>query len=58
MYNESFRKRRGPPPGMVNAVILGCFYGYFAMNFDDDAPYCYANDDSDSRLDDSATITQ
>ena len=41
---------------MVNAAILGFAYGYFALNFDGDSARCYANDDSDVRLDDSATI--
>ena len=45
--------RRGPPPGMVNAVILGIFYGYFAMNWDGDAEICFADEDNDKRLDDS-----
>ena len=42
--------RVGPPPGLINALILGVFYGYFAMNFDGDSDICYANDSSDLRL--------
>ena len=48
--------RVGPPPGLINALILGVFYGYFAMNFDGDSDICYANDSSDMRLKDDAKI--
>ena len=57
MYDESVLDRRsGPPPGMINALVLGTFYGYFALNFDGDSDVCYANDDGDQRLEDDAKI--
>ena len=42
---------RGPPPGLINAMALGTLYGYFALNFDGDPNDCYANADSDDRID-------
>ena len=42
----------GPPPGLVNSVILMCVYGYFVLRFDKDPTNCYANDDSDERIND------
>ena len=47
------RRSRGPPPGLVNALFLGCVYGYFAMHFDGDPVDCYANDTDDNAIDDS-----
>ena len=44
----------GPPPGLINALVLGIFYGYFAMGFDGDSDVCYANDSDDNRLQDDA----
>ena len=46
-----------PPPGLINALILGCMYGYFALNFDGDSDVCYANDENDKRLADDAKMT-
>ena len=54
--NKLLIKKRGPPPGMINALLLGCMYGYFALNFSGDPNECYANDDSDDRIDQS-TVT-
>ena len=46
----------GPPPGLINALILGVFYGYFALNLDSDADTCLANDEDDQRLADDAPM--
>ena len=42
--------KNGPPPGLINAVLLGVMYGYFALNFDGDPNDCYANEESDQRI--------
>ena len=49
-------RRAGPPPGLINALLLGIFYGYFAMHIDGDADTCFANDSDDSRLKDDASV--
>ena len=49
-------KRKGPPPGLINACVLGAFYGYFALNMDNDSDVCYANDESDQRLGDDMKV--
>ena len=43
-------RKSGPPPGLINALLLGTFYGYFALHLDNDAVTCFANDDNDERL--------
>ena len=42
--------KNGPPPGLINAMLLGCMYGYFALSFDGDPNDCYANEESDDRI--------
>ena len=48
-------KRGGPPPGLINALFLACVYGYFALKMNNDPMDCYANDTSDSAIDDNDT---
>ena len=50
-YSLNKNQRHGPPPGLVNSLILGCIYGYFAMRFHQDSVNCYANDNKDDRID-------
>ena len=45
--------KNAPPPGLLNALVLGCIYGYFALNFSGDPNDCYANDESDDVVDPS-----
>ena len=47
-------RKSGPPPGLINALLLGIFYGYFALHMDNDADTCFANADDDARLKDDA----
>ena len=47
--------KSGPPPGLINALLLGTFYGYFALHMDNDADTCFANDSDDERLADGAS---
>ena len=49
-YAHKKMRKRGPPPGLINALLLGGMYGYFALNFSGDPNDCYANDDSDDRI--------
>ena len=50
-YEKKRRFGRGPPPGLINSLLLGTMYGYFALNFDGDPNDCYANGESDDRVD-------
>ena len=57
-YRKNQRKK-GPPPGLINALIFSCMYGYFALNMDGDPNDCYANDTTDDRIDqNTATSTE
>ena len=50
----TFKKTgKGPPPGMVNALVLGSVYGYFALKMHKDAADCYANETSDQAVDET-----
>ena len=53
----AFKKRpsRGPPPGLVNAIFLGCVYGYFALHLNKDPVDCYANDTDDAALEEGTS---
>ena len=52
-YNFKKPVKNAPPPGLLNALVLGCVYGYFALNMSGDPNDCYANDDSDDRISES-----
>ena len=53
-YKRNTRKG-GPPPGLINSLFLACVYGYFALKMNNDPMDCFANDTSDSAIDDNDT---
>ena len=52
-YMNKHRPKNGPPPGLVNAIFLGCVYGYFALHMNKDPVNCYADESSDEALDEN-----
>ena len=54
-YSMNKGNRKGPPPGLINALFLACVYGYFAMHVTNDPLDCYANDSSDNAIDEGDT---
>ena len=48
-----YGRKNGPPPGLVNAIFLGCVYGYFALHMNKDPVNCYANDTDDQAIDEN-----
>ena len=48
-----YGRKSGPPPGLVNAIFLGCVYGYFALHMNKDPVNCYANETDDQAIDEA-----
>ena len=48
-----YGRKKGPPPGLVNAIFLGTIYGYFALHMNKDPVNCYANETDDEAIDDA-----